>query len=199
MSCIAFGAPALFGFTALGGASYVLYGDDFLDEAFRYHASRRDPRHNFAPHFLFTYLDTARIAAAGDPAVPAAVPMWADAALGSTVCMAASLVTVAKNLPEDIAASWVVSTMVFVALNKVSTAQYFVWYMGLIPLMLPELWLRWGWSQTAASIAWVCSQLAWLAIAYQLEFKVRAQSRNGEGMHFCSCGVAQLIPDVKAW
>ena len=44
-------------FAGLGLGCYALYGQPFLQEAYLYHGSRRDPRHNFAPYFYPTYLD----------------------------------------------------------------------------------------------------------------------------------------------
>jgi GPI mannosyltransferase 1 subunit M len=171
-SCLAFGAPALATFAVLCGASYAAYGHDFLHEAILYHSTRRDPRHNFSPHFLFTYLDTVRLSGTEGAA---AVPAWLDPSAGALVCMAATLVGAAAVLSDNLAAAWTVSTIVFVALNKVSTAQYFVWYMGLAPVLLPVLWRRWGKLQSFATAAWVCTQLVWLGVAYQLEFEVRTQ------------------------
>jgi phosphatidylinositol glycan class M len=64
-----------------------------------------------------------------------------------------------------------------VALNKVVTAQYFVWYLSLLPLVLPALAAQravsWG-ARGAGGAAWVAAQLHWLAWAYQLEMRVRS-------------------------
>eukprot|EP00878_Enallax_costatus_P028290 GHUV01030544.1.p2 GENE.GHUV01030544.1~~GHUV01030544.1.p2 ORF type:complete len:109 (-),score=28.83 GHUV01030544.1:1168-1494(-) len=66
--------------------------------------------------------------------------------------------------------------MAFVAYNKVSTAQYFVWYFSLLPTALqamhwpPPKGLKW------AGAAWVLTQLHWLFWGYMLEFQ-------GRGVH----------------
>jgi phosphatidylinositol glycan class M len=54
----------------------------------------------------------------------------------------------------------------------VSTAQYFVWYFCLLPLVLPRL--RWSAGLGWALGCWVAAQLHWLLWGYLLEFQVRA-------------------------
>ncbi|KAG1672561.1 hypothetical protein FOA52_010662 [Chlamydomonas sp. UWO 241] len=43
-------------FLLLGALFYARYGAPFASEAFLHHVGRRDPRHNFAPHFYPVYL-----------------------------------------------------------------------------------------------------------------------------------------------
>ena len=65
------------------------------------------------------------------------------------------------------------------------TAQYFVWYFCLLPLVLPHI----AWPPPSglvwAAAAWLAVQLHWLAWAYSLEFQVCAcgvgGGREGEG------------------
>lgn len=52
-----FGTVAAATFAGLGIGCYALYGQPFLQEAYLYHGSRRDPRHNFAPYFYPAYLE----------------------------------------------------------------------------------------------------------------------------------------------
>lgn len=54
---IQFGGASAAVFLLLGAACYRLYGQRFIDEAFLHHVTRRDPRHNFSPHFYPIYLD----------------------------------------------------------------------------------------------------------------------------------------------
>jgi phosphatidylinositol glycan class M len=61
----------------------------------------------------------------------------------------------------------------FVALNKVCTAQYFVWYLSLLPLALPSTLAageRHRRSAAALACGWAGSCGAWLWLAYRLEF-----------------------------
>ena len=59
-------------------------------------------------------------------------------------------------------------------LMQVCTAQYFVWWFTLLPLVLPNLDLSWRTGVMQPFVIWVVSQLHWLAWAYMLEFQGRA-------------------------
>ena len=163
--CATFGAAALLVFAGLGWLCYQLYGQAFLHEAFLYHASRQDPRHNFSPHFLFCYLHHF----SGDDA---AVPHWRQPGVLALPCMLAAILAVAVRAHEQAELAMLLTTMAFVTFNKVVTAQYFVWYFGLLPLLLPELVQSWGAVQSAAAAAWLMAQLLWLGAGYLLEFQV---------------------------
>jgi len=66
-----------------------------------------------------------------------------------------------------------VTTAAFVHANKVLTAQYFVWYLALLPLLLPRLTVRRrGLSNTCsgAGFMWLSTMANWLFFAYRLEF-----------------------------
>jgi hypothetical protein len=73
---------------------------------------------------------------------------------------------------DNLDMSWLLNTIVFVAFNKVCTAQYFVWYLGILPVVLPEVVPGWGARQSLSASFWLIAQLLWLAAAYQLEFQV---------------------------
>jgi phosphatidylinositol glycan class M len=62
-------------------------------------------------------------------------------------------------------------TMVFVAYNKVITAQYFTWYMCFLPLCIVELKAVPPAHLLIAAIGWTAALGAWLGMAYQLEFQ----------------------------
>jgi phosphatidylinositol glycan class M len=55
-STLWFFLPAGLVFVVLGGFFYLMYGDQFLQETYLYHATRTDPRHNFSPYFYPAYL-----------------------------------------------------------------------------------------------------------------------------------------------
>jgi len=85
-----------------------------------------------------------------------------------------------------------VITAVFVHANKVLTAQYFIWYLCLLPLIYPHLeyWQHhsvsgeehhWGIIKPRVKysvVTWLTSIVAWLACAYGLEF---------QGLHLFTC------------
>ena len=53
-----FAATSLTTFLGLGAMCYHLYGQPFLEEAYIYHSTRKDPRHNFSIWFYHIYLQT---------------------------------------------------------------------------------------------------------------------------------------------
>lgn len=99
-----------------------------------------------------------------------------DAGKFATVPQALLLVVFAVTLHRNQPLCWLLQTMAFVAYNKVSTAQYFVWYFSLLPAALQTMpWplpqgFKW------AGVAWVLTQLHWLFWGYMLEFQ-------GRGVH----------------
>lgn len=63
---IAFAIVSAATFLGLAAVSYRLYGMQFLEESYLYHAKRIDPRHNFSPYFLPAYLRSEGAGPAGD-------------------------------------------------------------------------------------------------------------------------------------
>ncbi|KAJ2109733.1 GPI mannosyltransferase 1, partial [Coemansia sp. RSA 921] len=60
-------------------------------------------------------------------------------------------------------------TFAFVAYNKVCTAQYFIWYMCILPVVWP--YSKMGFVQASLVVGvWVLSQALYLQQAYKLEF-----------------------------
>ncbi|KAF5186500.1 Gpi mannosyltransferase [Thalictrum thalictroides] len=62
-------------------------------------------------------------------------------------------------------------TVAFVAFNKVITAQYFVWFFCLLPLLLPWSNMNLRWEGLSCIFIWMGAQLHWLMWGYMLEFK----------------------------
>lgn len=54
---------------------------------------------------------------------------------------------------------------------QVITAQYFVWFFCLLPLILPWSNMKLKWKDVSCIILWVGAQLHWLLWGYLLEFK----------------------------
>ncbi|KAK9832107.1 hypothetical protein WJX81_007738 [Elliptochloris bilobata] len=122
---LVFSVAAAASFVCLGAACYAAYGQPFLENAYLYHSRRVDPRHNFSLAFYPAYLAHGRTS------------RWPDRA--AQLAQLAAVAALGWRLAPRLSLAMAAQTMAFVALNKVSTAQYFAWYWALLPLALPDL------------------------------------------------------------
>jgi phosphatidylinositol glycan class M len=201
-------------FLLLGLAFYQLYGHEFLHEAFLHHTSRKDPRHNFSVYFYPVYLDfmpwpaqslaPAAATTAGTltgftgsvqllqpvQELLAGLPV-VDVNRLAALPQFALLLVLSVSLHADLPLCWLLQTWAFVAFNKVSTAQYFVWYLSFLPIALQRV--PWPLPQRlqVAGVAWTVTQLHWLLWGYLLEFE-------GRGVHLglWSAGVVFLAANA---
>ncbi|PON39285.1 Mannosyltransferase, DXD [Parasponia andersonii] len=137
---------------------YHLYGWDFLHEALLYHLTRTDPRHNFSVYFYHIYLQYEHELLIAEKVV-SFLPQFI-----------VQLVLI-SSFAQDLPFCFFVQTVAFVAFNKVITAQYFVWFFCLLPLVLPWSSMKLKWKGLSCVIVWVGAQLHWLMWGYFLEFK----------------------------
>jgi phosphatidylinositol glycan class M len=143
-------------FLFLSGFSYFLYGYRFLHESLLYHIIRTDHRHNFSVYFYQMYL--AQEGVGGLLGLTAFVPQ-----------LVLLLALTHRYAAEDIGTCICLQTVAFVALNKVCTVQYWVWYFALVPLCLARcapVAVRWW---IAVCVWWVAAVALWLFQAYRLE------------------------------
>jgi len=150
---LAFALPAGAGLLLPTACALWAYGPDAVQEAYLYHASRADVRHNFSPLWLPQYL-----------AAPSGSPSWAGAAPLSLLAALA----VGALAWRDAPACFFLQTLAFTAANKVLTAQYFSWWMALAPLLVPRSSMP-AWVACACAAAWLAAELNWVAWALQLE------------------------------
>ncbi|XP_010683025.2 GPI mannosyltransferase 1 [Beta vulgaris subsp. vulgaris] len=143
------------GFTAL---FYYFYGWEYLHEALLYHLTRTDPRHNFSIYFYHIYLHYEHELSILEKLV-SFLPQFA-VQLVLMFCFAL-----------DLPFCFLVQTVAFVAFNKVITAQYFVWFFSLIPVVLPWSKMKMKWEGFFCILVWMGTQLHWLMWGYLLEFK----------------------------
>ncbi|KAJ0410467.1 hypothetical protein P43SY_002799 [Pythium insidiosum] len=145
-------------FLALIALFWHIYGFKFLYEAYLYHFSRTDNRHNFSVYFYDLYLRYN---------TPSGFSVGVLAFLPQLL----SLITISLVYGRDLSFALFALTMVFVIFNKVCTAQYFLWYTCFLPLILPTTTLRLRWKGLLLIIGWLGSELHWLYWAFHLEMK----------------------------
>ena len=109
-------------FLALTYFFYVLYGYEFLWEAYLYHLVRKDNRHNVSVYWYMIYqlYDESASTLLG---VATFIPQWSIIVLAGLAFY------------YDLFFALMLQTWAFVAFNKVLTAQYFLWYLSLAPLI----------------------------------------------------------------
>lgn len=155
-------ASAVISFAACSRVCWSLYGAQFWHEAYLYHLSRTDHRHNFSIWWYALYLTY------DDPGFRRGLGL--AALVPSAAFLAVSALALGQSLPLCMA----FQTIIFVHTNKVLTAQYFLWYMALLPIALPPEFstkqFRRYFSQLPL-LAWIVALSTWLILAYYLEFK----------------------------
>ncbi|KLO13493.1 hypothetical protein SCHPADRAFT_357691 [Schizopora paradoxa] len=171
-------------FMALNAAMYLIWGYPFVFEAYLYHLHRLDHRHNFSPYWLPTYLSYQ-----DHPEYPPPYPglssvmgkgdqlaLWRRfirSPLASFVpqmllSLGSGLIIGSKGR-KHLPFAWFIQTAAFVTLNRVCTSQYFLWYLTILPLVLPAMSMSLGKAVSVVAL-WVGAQGIWLHFAYKLEF-----------------------------
>ncbi|CAK7218342.1 GPI mannosyltransferase 1 [Sporothrix bragantina] len=177
-------------FVGLNVVMYSLYGFPFLQHTYLHHVTRIDHRHNFSPYNTQLYLSSAAAATAGNGSSSSSssslLPAIESLAFAPQLLLATVLlpfVLAKKDLPTTMLAQ----TFAFVAFNKVCTSQYFLWYMVLLPVYLPESsFIQSPQKGVLALVLWVAGQAAWLQQGFLLEFL--GQSTFVPGLWLASLG-----------
>lgn len=148
------------------GLFYIKDGFRFIYEAYLYHFVRKDHRHNFSLFYYAIYL------ASSDPTSVLSKILT----FSGFIPQLGSLLFVGLRFGrEDFKFAIFLQTVIFVAFNKVITAQYFLWYFGLLPVALHAvLETGAGNASTVAQVVgsivlWGITEVWWLKASYGLE------------------------------
>ena len=138
---------------------YVCIGYKFLYEYLLYHIVRKDHRHNYSMFYYLIYLTY-------DSEFSKLLSLIAFLPQMSLI----GLVTF--FLYKKINLCLIILTMIFVAFNKVMTAQYFIWFFSLIPLIVKNNAL---FSTKKAKgfillVVWLFFEIIWNQYSHELEF-----------------------------
>ncbi len=162
---VLFGVVSAGVFFALGAAMHGMYGREFVDETYLYHLVRVDPRHNFSFYFYPAYLNMHGDGV-GEPGRDVLSAGFSLAGLAVQAAVADRMMR--RHAVKDLGMAFLAQSVAFVAFNKVSTAQYFVWYLCWFCVRIERASKkvdgRWV-------LAWPAALGFWLFWAYLLEFR----------------------------
>ncbi|GMT14904.1 hypothetical protein PFISCL1PPCAC_6201, partial [Pristionchus fissidentatus] len=151
-------AITLFSFAITQILFYYMYGYEFLHESLLYHFKRIDIRHNFSIYFYPLYL------AEGNEWITSLI------SIGAFIPQLTSILLLSIRYSTDLSFSSFLSLFAFVALNKVCTSQYFVWYISFLPVVASSIEMSHQ-SSIFLIVLWWVGQGLWLFPAYLFEFR----------------------------
>jgi GPI mannosyltransferase 1 subunit M len=170
-------APILFGiitvltFVIITYVAVLWYGNDALQEGLIYHFSRLDHRHNYSMHWYWIYLLRDRIVS-NSSGSSNFNPEMISKVIGCILLVPQFILLLYTSLgvaPYSLSLALFVQTFLFVAHNKVITAQYFTWYLCLLPLCSDQF--RCTKRVQYALLILGLSIVFWLGSAYCLEMQ----------------------------
>ncbi|CRG95898.1 GPI mannosyltransferase I, putative [Plasmodium gallinaceum] len=157
---LVFSLCSFFTFLTLNIIFYLVYGYEFLYESYIYHLVRRDHRHNFSLFFYIMYLSIEK-----------------NSKIIPLITFIPQMILVGlvgfKYAKTNLDLAMFLQTMMFIAMNKVCTSQYFIWCIPFIPIILCSITLdkKNIIIITFAIIFFTFTKSYWLLWAYFLEFK----------------------------
>ena len=156
------------------GIFYKLIGYKFLYEYLLYHLVRKDHRHNYSIFYYTIYLTYDN-------------DFSKYLSLITFLPQMILILTVTIFLYKDINLCLIVLTMIFVHFNKVITAQYFIWYLSLIPLIIHRniLFNRRNKKAIIMFSIWMFFELIWNTFSHKLEYEGQNYFLSMWGVDIC--------------
>ena len=156
------------------GIFYKLLGYKFLYEYLLYHLVRKDHRHNYSIFYYTIYLTYDN-------------DFSKYLSLITFLPQMILILTVTIFLYKDINLCLIVLTMIFVHFNKVITAQYFIWYLSLIPLIIHRniLFNRRNKKAIIMFSIWMFFELIWNTFSHKLEYEGQNYFLSMWGIDIC--------------
>lgn len=165
---ILFFASSVITFGTLTHLAVKFYGHVALEEGLLYHFSRVDHRHNYSMFWYWIYLARARVVDLGGKMASSSL-----ATMGRVLLLPQIILLLFSSMgiaPYDLSFALFLQTFFFVAINKVITAQYFTWYLVLLPLCSDRI--NWSEKDMIFSLGFLgASIVTWLLSAFCLEMK----------------------------
>jgi len=137
---------------------YFIYGNLFAFEYFLYHVQRKDHRHNYSLYFYLIYITYNSV-------------ISKILAFISFLPQALLILITSLKMFSNLEFCILIQTMIFVAFNKVITAQYFIWYISLLPLIAHknELFSTKKVYGFILFIVWLFFELIWNYFSHSIE------------------------------
>lgn len=159
-NAIVFFGFALFTFLSLFGFFYVFFGRKFVYEYLLYHVVRKDHRHNYSVFSYLMYLTYT---------MHFGKILSLMAFLPQALLVFFTSIFLFKNLNTCL----VIITWIFVTFNKVVTAQYYLWYLSLVPLIIPfnKLFMQKRLKAYVLFGIWLYLEVYWNNFSHRLEYK----------------------------
>jgi phosphatidylinositol glycan class M len=178
-----FGISTVVTFASITCVAVLWYGPDAINEGLLYHFSRVDHRHNYSMHWYWIYLLRDRIVTSTSllsPVLSTTVlrdsinihPQMLTKLIGMALLFPQMILLLYSSIgiaPHSLSLALFVQTFLFVAHNKVITAQYFTWYLCLLPLCSDQF--RITRRVQYALLLLGLSIVFWLSSAYCLEMQ----------------------------
>jgi len=168
MSSVLFLSFFISTFAILTYLAVKFYGEEALQEGLLYHFSRVDHRHNYSMFWYWIYLARGRVSRNNLELSSSSL-----STVGKGLLLPQIILLLYSSLgiaPYDLSFALFIQTFSFVAQNKVMTAQYFTWYLVLLPLCSDRI--KWRSKSMVVALGLLgLSIVTWLCCAFCLEMK----------------------------